>query len=243
MALPTGVLERRRVGAGPAARSVESRPRRRAGRAHNGGRPSRLTNPGRAGTCTRRGAGPQVATALATRSRGLLHLVLDDPRQRLGLLDPGRDHLRGRRATNEVAGRVRFGEGLGEVDGVALSQLRHGVDAGDLEQVGVLRADAVDAIQVDAVDPLEDESVADARRLLELLATLFGGAPLEQIVGRSHSDGFELFGIDGADPLDIDDLHWILQVAAFVCMPGAYAACRALPDSTELVLPTTISAA
>ena len=50
-----------------------------------------------------------------------------------------------------------------------LRELGGRVDAGGLEQVGVLRADAVDPHQVDVVDPLEDELAADPGRVLERL--------------------------------------------------------------------------
>ena len=89
-----------------------------------------------------------------------------------------------------------------------LRQLGRRVDPGRLEQIGVLGADALDAHQVDVVDPFEDELAADARRLLERLATSRCWRPTGAALRSSTTPGRgELAACVGADALDVFDLH------------------------------------
>ena len=53
----------------------------------------------------------------------------------------------------------------GKVGGYAVAQLLDGVHAGSLEQLGELRADAVDAEQVGMVGPPQDQFLGDTRIL------------------------------------------------------------------------------
>ena len=101
-------------------------------------------------------AGPRSVSA---RRPWAGRLRLGDPAGDLGLARHPADHVR--------AGRVDLLERDREVRGVALGELGRRVDAGGLEQVGVLRADALDPHQVDVVDPLEDVRCADPGRLLD----------------------------------------------------------------------------
>src|SRR6476619_2839645 len=80
--------------------------------------------------------------------------VLDDLGHALRLGDPAGDLVLRRHPADHVrACRIHFLEGRGEVRRVALGKLGGRIDPGGLEQVGILRADALDAHQVDAVDP------------------------------------------------------------------------------------------
>ena len=104
----------------------------------------------------------------------------------LGLRDPAVDLLSLGNAADH-AGRAAhdFLEGLARGWPRCAGPVRRGVDAGGLEQVRVLRADAVDAHQVGVVDPLED----DARGSMpvapsEAAAPGCRGGLLEQVVGR-----------------------------------------------------------
>src|SRR6478736_6802914 len=81
--------------------------------------------------------------------------VSDDARERFRLLDPVGYLGRARDAAHEAPCGVRLGERGDEVLHVALRELRDGVDAGRLEQLGELRADADDANQIRVVDPAE----------------------------------------------------------------------------------------
>ena len=101
---------------------------------------------------------------------------------------------------------VDLGNLGGEVRGVAVAEFLHGVHAGGLEQLGELRADALDAEQVRMVHPREDEVVTDAGGLLDFLAALRGGAFLKQLGDGLNTGGDELLSVDRADTLDVDDL-------------------------------------
>ena len=104
--------------------------------------------------------------------------MLYDLGQRLGLLDPTGDLLKSGEAPHQAASRIGLGHSLGQVGGVAMSQLSGRVNTGDLEQVRVLGANALDAIQIDAIDPLENEGMSDARGRLEVFPALGLGASL-----------------------------------------------------------------
>src|SRR5450759_1546877 len=133
--------------------------------------------------------------------------VFYDLGQRLGLLDPGGDFCQRREAADQVSGRVGLGHGLSQIGRIAMSQLDGRVDTGDLEQVRVLGANALDAIQIDAIDPLENESVRDPGGHLEVIAALRLCALLEQLVGCLDPDSSELLGVYGTDSFDVDDVH------------------------------------
>jgi len=65
-----------------------------------------------------------------------------------------------------------------------LGQLGGRIHAGFLEQVGVLWPDAFNAGEVDAIDPIKDQRLLDARRLRELVATGRLRRALEQRISR-----------------------------------------------------------
>src|SRR5450759_3042588 len=136
--------------------------------------------------------------------------VLYDLGQRLGLLDPAGDFCQRREAADQVSSRVGLGHGLSPVDRIAMSQFGGRVHTGDLEQVRVLGANALDAIQVDAIDPLENEGVPDSGGRLEVIAALRLCASLEQLVGCLDPDSRELLGVCGTDSFDVDDVHGTL---------------------------------
>src|SRR5450759_635454 len=133
--------------------------------------------------------------------------VLYDFGQRLGLFDPGGDFRKRREAADQVSGRVGLGHGLSQVGRIAMSQLDGRVDTGDLEQVRVLGTNALDAIQIDAIDPLENEGVRDSGGHLEVIAALRLCALLEQLVGCLDPDGSELLDVYGTDSFDVGDVH------------------------------------
>src|ERR1035437_6833116 len=133
--------------------------------------------------------------------------VLYDFGQRLGLFDPGADFRQRREAADQVSGRVGLGHGLSQIGRIPMSQLDGRVDTGDLEQVRVLGANALDAIQVDTIDPLENESVRDPGGHLEVIAALRLCALLEQLVGCLDPDSSELLGVYGTDSFDVGDVH------------------------------------
>jgi hypothetical protein len=133
--LMTETTGERRAGAGMTDR--DSRLRRRgpapARDATNpkGPPPAPDRQPGRA-------RGPRTSAArpaarLPARPAPLSYLVLHDPRQLLGLIHPVGDLIDGRQLAHEVACGIGLGQRLGQVRGIALGQLRHGVHAGDFE--------------------------------------------------------------------------------------------------------------
>src|SRR5215212_5046433 len=73
--------------------------------------------------------------------------VADDLLERLRLVDPALDHGLRWDVAHRVPPGVQLLERLGEVLRVPAGQLRGGVDAGRLQHVGILRADAVQAHQ------------------------------------------------------------------------------------------------
>ena len=101
----------------------------------------------------------------------------------------------------------RLLEGRGEVRRVALRELGRRIDSGGLEQVGVFRADALDAHQVDAVDPLEDVHRAEPGRLLDGRPAARLGPHLEERLGGRDPGKRELLGLDRSDALDLFHLH------------------------------------
>src|SRR3954463_9681974 len=97
--------------------------------------------------------------------------VLDDLGEVLGLCDPVGDLALGRDPPDHAGpGRHDLLERLGQIRGVPLGELGWRVHARSLQQIGVLRANALDPHQVDVVHPLEDELAADAGRVLERCA-------------------------------------------------------------------------
>ena len=140
--------------------------------------------------------------------------MLDDLRQRLGLGHPALDFTHGGLRADDLVLVVVLCHRRGQVRRVALGQLGGRVDAGGLEQVGVLGAYALEAHEITVVDPLEDQRRVDPGRLGELVAPIGRGADGEQLVGRLDPCRAELGSLGRADTLDLFDLHWIrsLQV-------------------------------
>jgi hypothetical protein len=89
--------------------------------------------------------------------------VFDDLRKRPCLLDPARHDGFARNATNELLGLVDLDEPGSQDRGNAMGEFGGGIDAGLLEQIGALGADADQAMQVDGVDPLQDQANWSAR--------------------------------------------------------------------------------
>ena len=74
------------------------------------------------------------------------------------------------------------------------------IDAGGLEQVAVLPANAGNAREVDVVYPLQDELAAYLGRLRDLVAAAGLRPGPEQVVGRLDADRGEFFGVGGPIP-------------------------------------------
>ena len=72
-----------------------------------------------------------------------------------------------------------------QVLGHTVTELLDGVDASLLEQLGKLRAYAVDAEQVGMVGPAQNQLLADACGLGQFLAALGGSALLQQLADFS----------------------------------------------------------
>ena len=56
------------------------------------------------------------------------------------------------------------------------------------------------------VDPCEDKLAVDAGSLLELFTALRGLSLSEKLVNSLNAGGDELFGVNGAYALDVDNL-------------------------------------
>jgi len=72
-----------------------------------------------------------------------------------------------------------------------------------LQQVGIFLANALDARQVSAVDPLEDQLAADLALLGQVGAALGGGAGREQFCLVLDASGFQLGCTDRSDAFDL----------------------------------------
>ena len=139
-------------------------------------------------------------------------LVGHDRIEGLGELDELRDFLLDRGAAAEVLLFVHLGELGGEIRGIAVAELLHGVHAGGLEQFGELRADTLDAEQVRMVHPRENAAVIDAGGILDGLTALGVGALLEELVYGFNADANELLGVDRADTLNVDNLVSYIKI-------------------------------
>ena len=93
-----------------------------------------------------------------------------------------------------------------QVLGHTVTELLHGVDASLLQQLGELRAYAVDTEEVGMVRPAEDQFLTDARGLSQLLTALGGCALLEQFAHLVDTSGNELLCINVAYTFDVDNL-------------------------------------
>jgi hypothetical protein len=90
-----------------------------------------------------------------------------------------------------------------ETGRVALGQLGHRVHPRRFQQIGKLLADTVDAEQVGAVDPLQDQVGADAGAGGQV-STAPRRCPLrEQLLGSRDAHLFQPFGAGCHDPLDL----------------------------------------
>jgi hypothetical protein len=88
-----------------------------------------------------------------------------------------------------------------------LAELGGRVHPGRLEQVGVLRADAVQAHEVGVVDPLEQLLRRDPGRRRENLAASGRAAGAQQVLGRGDAGRLQLRCVRRPDALDVNDLH------------------------------------
>src|SRR3990170_6892865 len=86
---------------------------------------------------------PQESSGVTRRP-----LVSDDSRQPLCVPDPGADLLLGRHLIDQVLPEIDCAHRHEELGGIALREFDDRVDSGLLEQVGILPADALDAIKV-----------------------------------------------------------------------------------------------
>ena len=87
-----------------------------------------------------------------------------------------------------------------------VTELLDGVNASLLEQLRELRTYAVDAEQVGMVGPAQDQLLADACSLCQLLAALGGSTLLEQFTYLVDTCGNELLCINVAYSFDVDNL-------------------------------------
>ena len=94
----------------------------------------------------------------------------------------------------------------GEVRGVAVAELLHGVHTGGLEQLGELRTDALDTEQVGMIDPSEHPAVVDAGGVFDGLAALRVATLLKELIDGLNADGDEFLSVHRADSLDVDNL-------------------------------------
>src|SRR3981189_1865781 len=131
--------------------------------------------------------------------------VGDLERQLLGVLDPAHHRLLGWHQPHQLAARIGVGHRFGEVGGVAVLELLHGVDPRRLEQLGIVLADALDAHAVGHVGPAQDAFRVDAGLGGEALATLRVLRSLEQPGRRADADGLQHCGHARSDILEICD--------------------------------------
>ena len=166
------------------------------------GRPStRVSPPGGWETSTPRRAGaPRTTSQIRRQCSTTFDRSFDCAIQSASSLSLGiRRTMPGRAATTSwtVVARLaafRWASSAGESTPAASSRSR------------VLGSDALDAHQVDVVDPLEDELAADPGRRGDPLAVVRLRAGREQVVGRRDARARELLAIRGTDPLDVHDL-------------------------------------
>ena len=93
-----------------------------------------------------------------------------------------------------------------QVLGHTVTELLDGVDASLLQKLGELRAYAVDAEEVGMVRPAQDELLADARGLGQLLTALGGCTLLKQFAYLVDTCGNEFLCINVAYSFDVDNL-------------------------------------
>ncbi len=133
-------------------------------------------------------------------------LVLYHRREDLGLVD----HLLNHNLSGDDPGEILLGVDLGhlghEVGGDPVLEFLDGVNTGGLEKLGELGTDTLDTEKISMVDPCEDKLAVDAGSLLELFTALRGLSLSEKLVNSLNAGGDELFGVNGAYALDVDNL-------------------------------------
>ena len=87
-----------------------------------------------------------------------------------------------------------------------VTELLDGVDACLLQQLGKLWPNAIDAEEVGMVRPAQNQFLTDACCFSQLLATLGGGALLEQFTYFVDTCGNEFLCINVAYTFDVDNL-------------------------------------
>ena len=147
--------------------------------------------------------------------------IFKGPVKPLGLLDPFCHLVLGRFLPDETGiGHVEPLDGLPEVVGVPLGQLRDVVHADLLEKVRPLLADALDPHEVGEVGPLEDQVLADTGRLRELFPHVRRSCPLEQLLSGVDVEFSQPIFVLRANALDFK--NWVVQVNAPDCYWNSY---------------------
>ena len=101
---------------------------------------------------------------------------------------------------------VDFLHGLHEVFGISASKFLHGVDTGSFEEFGKLGTYAIDAEQVGMIHPSQNKVVTDTGGIFQFFPSFRSFAFFKKLGNLFNSGGNQLFSINGAHALDVDDL-------------------------------------
>ena len=114
--------------------------------------------------------------------------------QPFGLVDPALDGAVGGQHAGELALGIGVGHGAGKLGGVAVFQFLDGIDAGGLQQAGIVRADALDPHPVGGVGPAQDALFVETGFLGQALSLLRPLRGIEQAGRGSDADRLEPLG-------------------------------------------------
>jgi hypothetical protein len=124
--------------------------------------------------------------------------------------DPGTDLFLGVHLIDQVLLEIDCAHRHEELGGIALREFDDRVDPGLLEQVGILPANALDAIEVRPVDPFKNRPRLEASILGDLPPRLGSGARFQEPCHGPDPCHFQFPCKGRANPFDIDQFHDVL---------------------------------